>query len=378
MFQNEKLTAAYWLSVYGDADRMIMNQSQIHAYNQHTLKVLKETGDLISLSEVVRNRRETKQSFWYGICVRRGNLRTEPVDCNYKEFIDEKQITAVLVNEGLILTKESEDGQWYFAVTNYATGWIRKEFVAICSDEKEFNDVIHMKKFLVVMADKIFLPVDTKVRKLSRMELSMGSRVALAEEEKNIIVRQRALADQYLIKIPIRSENGMLSYQLVLLPKCQEVSKGYARYTSGNILNQAFKMLGNPYGWGGMYEERDCSSLILDVYRCFGILLPRNSSSQAIMPGRTFSTEKLDHWEKEQLLNHLMPGSILYMPGHVMLYIGKEEKRYYVISAAGGYTRAGEEKRIPIRSVTINDLSVRDSTNHSWMERIEKIKIVSC
>lgn len=66
----------------------------------------------------------------------------------------------------------------------------------------------------------------------------------------------------------------------------RDVSVGYLSLTNEEIIKQAFKCLGDRYGWGGMLESRDCSSYIREVYRCFGWILPRNTTGQLQMPVR--------------------------------------------------------------------------------------------
>lgn len=40
-------------------------------------------------------------------------------------------------------------------------------------------------------------------------------------------------------------------------------------------------MMGQHYGWGGMFGLRDCSAMTRDLLAPFGIWLPRNSVAQA-------------------------------------------------------------------------------------------------
>ncbi len=40
-------------------------------------------------------------------------------------------------------------------------------------------------------------------------------------------------------------------------------------------------MLNQPYGWGDMYGEQDCSRFLQMVFATVGIMLPRDSKDQA-------------------------------------------------------------------------------------------------
>ena len=50
------------------------------------------------------------------------------------------------------------------------------------------------------------------------------------------------------------------------------------------MLHQSFKFLGERYGWGHSYNARDCSGFVSEVYRSFGVQLPRNTRDQGVSP----------------------------------------------------------------------------------------------
>jgi hypothetical protein len=84
-------------------------------------------------------------------------------------------------------------------------------------------------------------------------------------------------------------------------------------------------LIGQTYGWGGLYENRDCSALIQDLFAGFGIPLPRNSKDQADS-GENISLEGLSGPEKQILIRTkgVPLRTLLYMPGHIMLYLGQD------------------------------------------------------
>ena len=77
-----------------------------------------------------------------------------------------------------------------------------------------------------------------------------------------------------------------------------------------------------------MADARDCSAYLMDIFRCFGFLFPRNSRNQMAMPGKTavFSGKKLS--EKQKMLDSLECGTVLGFAGHVFMYLGKEKGNY--------------------------------------------------
>jgi cell wall-associated NlpC family hydrolase len=112
--------------------------------------------------------------------------------------------------------------------------------------------------------------------------------------------------------------------------------------------------MGQNYGWGGLYENRDCSALIQDVFAGFGLALPRNSRDQA-GAGRWVSLEGLTGRQKEEgILREGKPlQTILYMPGHVMLYLGRDpvSGRAVACHAVWGLRTMGWFQRQPGREV---------------------------
>ena len=63
-----------------------------------------------------------------------------------------------------------------------------------------------------------------------------------------------------------------------------DVATDYLPLTRANVLRQSFKFLGERYGWGHSYNARDCSGFVSEVYRSFGVQLPRNTRDQGVSP----------------------------------------------------------------------------------------------
>jgi hypothetical protein len=96
------------------------------------------------------------------------------------------------------------------------------------------------------------------------------------------------------------------------------------RLTSLHAIKIANEMIGEPYGWGGLYGNRDCSSMTRDFFAVFGIWLPRHSEDQVKEAGRYINLSGMPPEQKEKII--LEKGipylTLLWRKGHVMLYIG--------------------------------------------------------
>jgi len=94
-----------------------------------------------------------------------------------------------------------------------------------------------------------------------------------------------------------------------------------------NMAAIANELLNQPYGWGGLDAKRDCSSTLMDLFAPFGLWLPRNSGHQATMTGALIDLKGLTPEEKKKvILEQGIPYfTLLWLKGHIMLYIGSQE-----------------------------------------------------
>jgi len=131
--------------------------------------------------------------------------------------------------------------------------------------------------------------------------------------------------------------------------------------TRANIIRQAFRFLGERYGWGHDFEGRDCSGFVSDVYRSMGVQMPRNTGDQASSPGlaHTLYTDKDNHEARLAAALALEVGDLVYIPGHVMMVIGKVDGKPYVIHDVGGIglrQADGSLRRIKLNEVAVTPL----------------------
>ena len=103
------------------------------------------------------------------------------------------------------------------------------------------------------------------------------------------------------------------------------MSREQSTQTMLAVHNQGFAVCGEIYGWGGMLDARDCSALVMEIYRCFGIMLPRNTSDLAKLPEQyAADVSSLSAEAKRETILSQPAGVILFFPGHVMIYYGSD------------------------------------------------------
>ena len=93
-----------------------------------------------------------------------------------------------------------------------------------------------------------------------------------------------------------------------------------------------------------------------DFFAPFGIWLPRNSRAQAAV-GKVIELSQYDPREKEEMIfeNGVPFRTLLFFPGHIMLYIGEKMGKAYVMHNMWGI-RTAENGRIIIGRAVITNL----------------------
>ena len=184
----------------------------------------------------------------------------------------------------------------------------------------------------------------------------------------------------YVVKIPSREKDGKLFFRDGYIPKNEDVHLGFLPYTQANVAKQAFKMLHQPYGWGEMSGGRDCSRFIMDIFATFGLVMPRNSRLQGQVGIDQGQAEGKTVLEKRSILDQAPPlASTLRLPGHIMLFLGKEKGRYYVIHSIWGFQTNGRSGAIieKVGGVAVSDLSLGEGgPNGSLLERLTDIRFI--
>jgi cell wall-associated NlpC family hydrolase len=164
-----------------------------------------------------------------------------------------------------------------------------------------------------------------------------------------------------------------------LLQKNADTAAQYLPLTPANLIRQAFKFLGERYGWGHSDDARDCSGFVADVYRSMGVQMPRNTGQQAISPALTHRTFTAADSHEARLLavRQLQVGDLVYIPGHVMMVIGQRDGQPYVISDIAGMSYRlpdGSLRRIKLNSVAVTPLlPMLFNQQQTFVDRITSI-----
>lgn len=291
----------------------------------------------------------------YGATVHHSDLRFFPTDQpaftapNDTRF-DRWQATAVNPGEPLLILHQSLDAQWFYVQTEYYRGWIPARYLTRFSLQSDWLSYLHHSPFLTVIGPGLELTIPSE----------SGSKTLRFEMGAKIRIRPiSGFSQNYLGFVPTDENRMPLTFPIATSP---DLIFGYLPYTEDHLFRQTFKMLGQPYGWGGLDLHPDCSSFIRNLYRCFGFNLPRDSRDQAQCSPKTVLLSHLPPNQKSKVLSALPAGTLLHLDGHIMVYLGTSGQRHYVIHALSAYQKPGHRRcpqNIYLMAVTISDLSLR-------------------
>lgn len=396
----EMLDAKFWINKLHDGDKIIMKSDEIEKFNiNNTEKVsavynLKSYKDKLTREELrtfiqeysipervmyTLEGKEVEKEFYdtlndninidgisnvidikYGITVRNTSLRSFPTlkgifkESDDVEF-DRFQETGCQAIEPVLVLHESKDGEWYFIQMYNYRGWVSAKDIAMAKNKEEVFNYLDSKGYIVVTGDFAYTQHNPYEPGVSYLRLDMGTKIPLEENDVEVVGNQSALGN-YVVKFPVRNAEGGMELKLALISKLQDISLGYLPYTRENILKQAFKLSGHRYGWGDSLNGRDCSSTLMYVYKTFGFQLPRNGNEQESGVGISYRfDDKTSLEERIQIFNKVLPGAGIFMPGHVMMYIGSHNGTHYMIHCFYGY---GEKREEGYRFKAINEVAV--------------------
>lgn len=396
------ITADYWMKINNDGDKVLLNEQGIKNFNANirglsrtvvdlanfpatssgmSLKtriadyqvleddlylnnklvsdryknVLREQTNIGAIGENVTNR--------YAVVVRRTNMRYLPTGQglfyyeNDTDF-DVLQETVLDPGEPVVVQHQSANGFFYFVQAYNYYGWVSRLDLAF-TEKAEWLNYVNPKKFYVVTAKT--LPVQLPARKETLL-WQQGAKLFITKETKNT----------YTLDIPVRDfkTNKLIHFYKEINKKeiAPSLHKGYVPYTSNNILKAAFEHYSMPYGWGGLKNSVDCSSLVADVYRTVGIMLPRAADEQATTAGKNYPLEGMNKEAREAQIRQLMPGATLYMDGHIMLYLGKCDGEPFVLHCLGSHFVKGERQKA--MRVVVSDLKLFRSNGATFRDEL--------
>ena len=394
----EQLTPDYWINRLPDPDHVFKTPGELQFFNQEIDMMLQERVDIFASGilpsgiqvrkqiqleyETVSNRKlfdihdvyVPKDFFtseikpivqWeavpdkfvpkWGAAVRATSVRALPTNVKMLEEkgdieFDQLQFTLIKLWTPVAILHTSKDGRWLYVQAPYVRGWVQTRDIAIFPSRKALEDKVRGQKFLVVTGESVSVCFDSACQKEFQRP-SMGTVLPLIRRDDA----------SYVVEMPIRLTDGNVLLKAYYMHHDSDVHEGFPAFTQRNIIRQAFKLLGARYGWGGMYNGRDCSGFTHDVFLSLGVDLPRDSDQQTLVGTQLghFAPHQ-EEGAKAAALRTATPAlTLLKMPLHMMLYLGEVDDRFYVIHStwAERVSMTSDEKN-RINQVIVSDLSL--------------------
>jgi len=273
----------------------------------------------------------------YGLAVRRTPMRTLPSDARFFAAADQRDYESLTAGvlfpgEPVLIAHTSADGRWLLVMTTQGPAWVPAADVAAGSAQEVFG---YAKKApgLVVTGDHVHTVHTPEAPDVSELDLDMGVALPLAHVPPDEPVNGAGSYASHVVELPVRQADGRLAFSPALVRRASDTSPGYLPVTRANLLHQAFKLLGERYGWGHQFNARDCSGLVSEVYRSMGLLLQHSSALQGTSSAfrhRLF-TAKDTHAERVRALQAAGIGDLVVVPGHVLMIVGHVDGAPYVI-----------------------------------------------
>ena len=276
------------------------------------------------------------------ITIKHTNLKLYPTN---KEFyynttrtgegfpFDYNQNSSIHMNTPLFASHYSLDKRWIYVKTAFAFGWIEVESMAFITPE--FQEAFENNQYHITTTDNLNLTEDETTLSLVKM---------------GTIFPQDELTNEYIFAG--KDENGYTTIKRAKVNEVNIIARKPIKFNAFNIAYIGKQLVGEPYGWGGKLETRDCSTLTRDFFAPFGIYLPRNSRQQA-KSGEYISLKGLSIEEKQQsiLENAKSCRSLLFLPGHIMLYLGEKDNEPVIMHNYWGVRLKNGKKHIMGRAI---------------------------
>lgn len=316
----------------------------------------------------------------FGVITEKTDIRAFPTDASVLKSpqasgFDTFQYSAIYPPQPAALLHTTKDAKWGFFQTNFVRGWIKMDKIAFVKSKEEIMGNTATYKSLIITGSrvKVFKERGKGQGAMGKEKsiigiVPMGTNFVLQGEDKNY----------WIIQFPQKGGDRLLNWISAYIEKKADAHIGPLAYTKRNAINQAFKVLGEKYGWGGKDGLRDCSSFVQDVFATMGINLPRHSGQQAAVGTVLASIEEsLAGETTKTAMDSAVPGITLFgFNGHIMLYLGKINDSYYTLHQLFGYYDKDGFKTVNKTVVTNLDLG-KGSKMGTIKERVKSVNIIS-
>lgn len=247
---------------------------------------------------------------------------------------DNIQESVIWSGTPLYIFSVSQDKAWSLVLTPDAYfAWVKSSDIAYASTEFIHKWQTAAQKGLMAITETEISVLDKQKR--FQFKGYIGAVFPLVkrdEQTTSIFIPAKNEHQQAVMKIGVVEKRAASLMPLVASKK-----------NMAKILEQ---LQNRPYGWGGAFFFNDCSQEMKSIFTPFGIWLPRNSAQQT----KFNSTLDLSKNSVDERINILKAKghplmTLIYVGGHVMLYMGNHEADAMTYQNLWGLAPASRDKR---------------------------------
>ncbi len=264
---------------------------------------------------------------------------------------DYVQNSTIGANKPIFISHYSKDREWAYIFTSFAGGWVKVDEIVVI--EKKHTSLWQKAEQIFLTKDNVAIYDENNI---FLFKSRIGMMLALIGEDK----------DNYIVLSVSSYKNSQPNFHKSKISK--KIShKGIMNFNKDNLKLIMDEVGKSKYGWGGIFNERDCSSTLRDIYTPFGLWLPRNSSQQSKV-GKVIKLENLNDEQKLQLIKEkAIPfKTLLYKKGHILLYVGIYNDEVVAFHNVWGIRTKKEstEGRIIVGKAIYSTLSLGQNQEH--------------
>lgn len=279
------------------------------------------------------------------------------------------QNSLLAANTPILVLHRSQDRAWSYIQCHFIKGWIQSTDLA--EVDQSFIKHWQTKRFVSPTHRQVAVNDNRTDRFLFYARI--GSILPLVKKNKT----------NYLIQVAVSDANQHAVIKSASISN-KESQLWPLNASTENFVLLSDQLLNEPYGWGGLYQDRDCSATIMDLFAEFGLWLPRASKDQA-HAGNFISLAGMSRQAKQDKLRqygHSLT-TLINLDGHVLLYLGEQHGLFYVLHSIWGLhtiDHNGVEGRDIIGKTVITTLTQGDNRKDitkTYLDRVYGITLLN-
>ncbi len=276
-----------------------------------------------------------------------------PIDRDF----DRNRCASLHPGEVARVLRRSADEAWVYVHAGHTTGWLQRPVLTPALPGADLQPIVRGPQLV---------PLDDDARSEGGLRLRLGTKFPIVGRD----------GDARRVLVP--TTEGLVEDTVRLDARVHE---GPLPFTRRNLWSLVLAEQDTPYGWGDTGGHRDCSRLLHDVMASFGFELARHSGVQAKLGTTRVDVSGMSEADKLAALDEWAARGVvlLYMPGHIMLYLGAEDGQHYAVSAISEYLvpcAGGPDTVYRIARVAVTTLELgRGSERTAYVERLATLVV---